>query len=216
VFICRHRLLGKLDAMLSGSELPVIGGFHSKRHDVPDMGFAPEPVYLINALAQTRDPRLATRLRRVADMLYHIDPAVSDYRFSYLHSIGYAAELLATPEAGAVAEEMMLRGEIRDQLVQRGAFVDARATSDYIAERFAYLGLCLARGAARCGFLSGYARLADYLEEMRLYLARSARRELVELLGCDHGFDRQKWIAEFENRNADKSIRPQAFIEIID
>ena len=42
--------------------------------------------------------------------------------------------------------------------------------------------------------LKGYRPLAGYTQEIRLYLARSARTELVELLEADHQFIREAWL----------------------
>ncbi len=203
-------LLERLDSMIAGDELPDAGELQ-RRHDMPDHGYAPDAVYLINAIAGTGDVRLVSRLDRVAGLL-ELDPKVSDHRFSYVHSIAYAAELLADRRAGEIAVEMMERPEIRERFLDREEH-DPRESYDYIGERFAYLGLCLARGAARCGLAEGYRRLVDYVGEMRLYLARSARAELRELLGTDHGFERQGWLAEIEKRSGESALKPQAYKE---
>jgi len=131
-----------------------------------------------------------------------------------VHSIAYAAELLADRRAGEIAVEMMERPEIRERLLDREEH-DPRESSDYIGERFAYLGLCLARGAARCAVAEGYRRLVDYVGEMRLYLARSARTELRELLGADHDFERDRWLAEIENRSKAGALEPRSYREFL-
>lgn len=197
------RLLERLDAFLESDELPDAGAL-DRRHDVPDHGFAPEPVYLINALAWTLDPRLVARLERVAELLT-VDPSVSDHRFSYVHSIACAAEILGTPEAGAVAASL-LRPAVTGQ---RLTGADPRPATDYVGERWAYLGLCLARAAARCGVRSGYDELARYVGELRLYLARSARRELVGLLETDHGYDVAAWLKEIARLTGKGSLPPR-------
>ncbi len=206
------RLLERLDSMIAGDELPDAGELE-RRHDMPDHGNAPDAVYLINAIAGTGDLRLVSRLEHVAGLL-ELDPKVSDYRFSYVHSIAYAAELLADRRAGEIAVEMMERPEIRERLLDREEH-DPRESSDYIGERFAYLGLCLARGAARCAVAEGYRRLVDYVGEMRLYLARSARTELRELLGADHDFERDRWLAEIENRSKAGALEPRSYREFL-
>jgi hypothetical protein len=91
---------------------------------------------------------------------------------------------------------------IEKRLLSRDT-ADPRETVDYIGERFAYLGLCLARAAARCGASEGYERLVDYVGEIRLYLARSARRELKDLLQTDCGYQTAAWRAEIEKRNGE-------------
>lgn len=202
------RLFERLDALLQGTTLPGFGVFE-RRHDMPDHGFAPEPVCLINALACTGDPRLVSRLNRVEQLL-QLDPDVSDYRFSYVHALAYAAELLADQSAGAVAARVMDRPGIRDRLLHRGSS-DPRETQDYIAERFAYLGLCLARGAARCGLPQGYRRLAEYVKEIRVYLARSSRAELRDLLETDCGFSGSAWLAEIDRRADDGSLPRRSY-----
>ncbi len=199
------RLLERLDSLLEADKLPDTGALE-RRHDVPDHGFAPEPVYLINAVAWTLDPRLVARLERVAALIT-IDPSVSDHRFSYVHSIAYAAEILGTPEAGAVAASL-LSPLITDR---RLSGADPRPTADYVGERWAYLGLCLARAAARCGLRSGYEELARYVGELRLYLARSARRELVGLLEADHGYDVGAWLKVIEGLSGRGPLRPRPY-----
>ncbi len=188
-------LLARLDALLGTNELPDAGALE-RRHDVPDHGFAPEPVYLINALAWTLDPRLVARLERVAALIT-VDPSVSDHRFSYVHSIAYAAEILGTPEAGAVAASLLSPPITGRRLTG----FDPRPAADYVGERWAYLGFCLSRAAARCGIRSGCEELARYAGEVRLYLARSARRELVGLLDADHGYDVGAWLEEINRLN---------------
>jgi hypothetical protein len=208
-------LLERLDAMLGGDALPGVTSLE-QRHDLPDHGFAPQAVYLINALAETRDERLVPRLRRTSELLT-IDLAVSDYRFCYIHSIGYAAERIGTLEAGMVARDLMVRTEIHDRLIPRGsqATERTRETKDYIAERYAYLGLCLARGVARCGIMAGYERLAEYTEEIRLYLARSARTELEDLLGTDKGYDKADWLEIIHTAEDRGTLKPQPFTMVL-
>ena len=199
------RLIERLDALLLPDTLPEPDEpMRNHRHDMPDHGFAAEPVYLVNAIAPTGDERLVPRLIRVASLI-RIDPTVSDYRFGYIHCIAYAAEHLATLEAGEVACGIMDRPEISERILRRNVD-DPRGAQDYIGERYAYLGLCLARSAARCGIAAGYRRLIDYVGEMRLYLARSARSELSEILRVDYGFNRDKWLDEIERRMNERTL----------
>ena len=81
---------------------------------------------------------------------------------------------------------------IMDRTLPRGA--DPRLNTDERLERFAYLELTLARALARCGDPEGYRILARVTGDQRLFLARSARRELAELAGLDHGFDPGAWL----------------------
>ena len=108
----------------------------------------------------------------------------------------------------------MSRTEIANALLTREG-ADLRETSDYIGERFAYLGLCLARAAARCGNMQGYRRLADYTQEVRLYLARSARSELFELLNVDCGFQQSVWLAEIDDRWEQDKIHPVPYSRVL-
>ena len=64
----------------------------------------------------------------------------------------------------------------------------------------AYLELCLARAAARCGSRNGLERLIVYLEDVRYVLSGSARRELSAVSGEDFGMDAQRWKAWLKER----------------
>lgn len=172
-------LLQRLSETLENGGLPRIA---HRRHIFPDHGFAPEPVYLVAALAQAKEPRVAVHLETIIDRL-ELDPEVSDDRFTYVHVVAYAAERLATPEAGRAAARLLEDPAFGDRIV--GSDRDPRACADAVSERFAYLALCLCRAVARCGMLSGWLGLVDFLDDRRSFLFRSAWLELRELASTD-------------------------------
>lgn len=180
-------LLSQVDQLLSDG---APGLWDRDRHDMPDHGWAPDPVYLINALAWAGDSRLVERLWRIRELI-ELDGTTSDYRFCYVHGAAYACEVLGSPDCTSLLQAWLSDPAIRARDVPRGG--DPRATQEYIAERFAYLELCLGRALARCGSKEGYELLIRYTGDMRLYLARSALQELRELTGVDSGFDAGAW-----------------------
>lgn len=182
-------LLAALVGRLNGAELPA---GQASRHLAPDHGWAPEPVYLIQALAHARDTQLVPVLERIAGRLA-LDAARCDHRFDYVHAIAYALERLADPAEAQVLRTLLADPAIRERTLPRGA--DPRLNTDERLERFAYLELCLARALARCGEPDGYRVLARITGDQRLFLARSARRELAELSGEDRGFDPAAWLS---------------------
>jgi len=180
-------LLRELDALIANG-LPGMAG--RQRHDMPDHGWAPRAVHLLNALAECGERRLIARLDIVLAHL-ELDRSVSDYRFCYVHAFTYAGERLAAVELIPLLQRLAGDPAICGASIARGQ--DPRLTQDHIAERYAYLELCLARALARCGSPGGYETLIAYTGDMRLYLARSARAELCELSGIDAGYDRAEW-----------------------
>ena len=158
--------------------------------DLPDHGWAPEPVFSINALGMARERRLAGILGKLAAKLV-MDPAKSDWRFAYVHAIAYALERIAAPDGVPVIAKVMLDPALHDRDLARGG--DPRKGVDVAGERFAYLELCLGRALARCGEAGGYRVLARYTGDLRMFLARSAWRELTELTGEDRGFNKEGW-----------------------
>ncbi|MEK7474663.1 MAG: FAD-dependent oxidoreductase [Candidatus Coatesbacteria bacterium] len=158
--------------------------------DLPDHGWAPDPVFSINALAQIREPRLVPLLGKLAAKLA-LDPAKSDWRFAYVHAVSYACERIASRDAVPVLRRVMADPPLQGRDLPRGS--DSRKGTDVAGERFAYLELCLGRALARCGEADGYRVLARYTGDLRMFLARSALRELADLTGEDRGFDRGSW-----------------------
>ncbi len=183
-------LLAEVEAALSAPELPRL--WAREHHHLPDHGWAPEPVYAINALALAGERRLVPLLVRLVDRL-PIDEHLTDYRFCYVHAVAYALERLALPEGIPPLVRLLGEPALSNRRLARDA--DPRRGADHVAERCAYLELALSRALARCGDPRGYDRLASCLEDQRLYLCRSARLELRELTGEDLGFDAAAWRA---------------------
>lgn len=202
-------LLRRLSALLEDGGLPRIT---HRRHIFPDHGFAPEPVYLVAALAQAGEPRLAAHLHEIVDRL-ELDPEVSDDRYTYVHAVAYAAERLATAEAAKAAERLRADPALRTRII--GSDSDPRDCADAVGERFAYLALSLCRAEARCGMLAGWLGLVDFLDDRRSFLFRSAWLELGNLSGVDLGYDAEAWRRALEESPApDKSTAGIAQREI--
>lgn len=182
-------LLPALREALEAEELPGLGS--APRHEMPDHGWAPDPVYLINALALAGEVDLIPLLGRLVDRL-PIDTNLTDHRFNYVHSVAYALEHLAHPSGVPVLEALSSRPALRNRELPADA--DPRRSADHAAERCAYLELCLARALARCGSPRGYETLVRYLGDQRLYLARSALLELQDVAGRDFAFDAEAWM----------------------
>ena len=183
-------LLPALREALESAELPALRT--ARHHDMPDHGWAPDPVFLINALALAGEPALVPLLEALAARL-PIDGNLTDHRFSYVHAIAYALERLAAPQGVPALESLLDRPALHDRFLPAGS--DPRRSADHAAERCAYLELCLGRALARCGSARGYRVLIAYLADQRLYLARSAFLELLDLSGVDLGFDEVAWLA---------------------
>ena len=79
---------------------------------------------------------------------------------------------------------------------------------DWVADRYAYLEVCLARALARCGDPGGYTVLFGYLNDMRSFLSGSALAELRELSGCDFRFDCGGWSEWLEENAASIECKP--------
>lgn len=205
-------LLRRLHELLSENSLP---RFEHRRHIFPDHGFAPEPVYLIGALALAGDLRLLRALERV-EALLELDPSVSDDRFTYVHIISYALERLpldgedtadveaeegsisrreARPnnvaDAQAIATHLLDHPALQSRIITGD--MDPRLCADAVGERYAYLGLCMNRALARCGGVRGWIGLTDYLSDIRSFLHRSALQELRDLSRMDLGYDGPAW-----------------------
>jgi len=180
-------LLEELRRQLGGEKLPPSP---RKSHEAPDHGYAPEPAFLINAIGLARDPRLVPLLKPLAERIV-IDSRKSDDMFSYVHAICYACERLAAPEAVEALEVLAEKPGIKGSALPEGT--DPRRSVSHVAERHAYLELCVGRALARCGAPRGYDVLIGYLGDIRGVLARSAHDELAELVGSDLGLAPKPW-----------------------
>jgi len=180
-------LLEELQRQLAADELPASP---QKSHEAPDHGYAPEPAFLINAIGLARDRRLVPLLKPLAERIV-ISPKKSDDAFSYVFAICYACERIADPAAISALEVLADKPGIAGSAIAFGA--DPRKSLGHVAERHAYLELCVGRALARCGSPRGYDILIGYLRDMRGVLARSAHDELVELSGSDLGHSPEPW-----------------------
>lgn len=183
-----HILERLVDEALEAEDLPSIWKYPDKLR--PDHGWAPDPTYWINAMGLSRDKRVIPLLQKLADRIDLSDPP-STFRFNYVHSVSYALERIADSDGIPILKQLLDVPVLHDRTQPRGS--DPRDSVDYVAERCAYLELCLGRALARCGDKRGYQVLASYTADHRIFLARSAVAELMELTGVDHGFDTAAW-----------------------
>ncbi len=202
-------LLPALAEALESDELPALRT--ARHHDMPDHGWAPDPVFFINALALAGEPALVPLLARLEARLA-IDGNLTDHRFNYVHAVAYALERLAAPQGVPILESLLRRPALRDRVLPAGS--DPRRSADHAAERCAYLELSLGRALARCGSPRGYRVLIAYLADQRLYLARSAFLELLDLSGCDFGFDGAAWLDWLASREG--ALRPLPYDRRLD
>jgi hypothetical protein len=87
--------------------------------------------------------------------------------------------------------ENLLKDEYISGFVNRSRY----GTKPHLAS---FLELNLATAAARCGSLSGYRRLIDYLEDRRYQFRKYAHDTLGGLTGQDFQFDRAAWEKHLE------------------
>jgi hypothetical protein len=149
-----------------------------EHHSAPDHGWSPEPCYWIAVASRLRDPALVPALEAVA-ALVQVDPKRCDESFDYIHALAYAAERLATPRALPFLSRLAALPGIQKRDIP--FHTDFRKSVDWVADRHAYLELCLGRAMARCGSAAGYAILKRYLGDQRGFLVRSAKDELAAL-----------------------------------
>ena len=180
-------LLAELERQLGGEKLPPSP---RQRHEAPDHGYAPEPAFLIRIVGRARDPRLVPLLRPLAQRI-PLNPRRADDAFEYVFAIAYACERMALPEAIEALEILADKPGIKGSALPAGA--DPRRSLDHVAERHAYLELCVGRALARCGATRGYEILIGYLGDIRGTLSRSARMELADLAGRDLGPAPEPW-----------------------
>jgi hypothetical protein len=94
---------------------------------------------------------------------------------------------LVFPEFIPLLRELLALPELKNSIQKEGIQVDL------IGERMTYLSLALCRALARCGEKNGLLMLADFVEDNRSLIARSAQDELIALLGVDFGSSNIKW-----------------------
>lgn len=192
-------LLADLDAIL-GNQADMAGKPPYHAFAMPDHGWAPPGAHAIVALGLAGERRLIPRLERAAGLLAP-ERGSTDWTFCWILAMAHAAERIAEPALVPVLLRLPGLPALVDRRLPRSAPL---AAIDVGGERHAYLALCLARALARCGDRRGHALLIGWLDDQRLFLARSARRELAELLGHDHAFDAAAW----ETRLATVAVQP--------
>lgn len=176
----------------------------------PEHGWAGDPVYSLYAISLTdRGADTAPLLERVAAQV--ADDAASftsktHSPFEYVRVICAVAERHPGPVMMPALETLLAKRCLRELSVRYDA--DLRLTVDSVAERRAYLELCLGRALARCGDRRGYEILLRYTDDVRGALARSAVDELVDLLGEPGQRDAAGWAALIDERAADAGVKP--------
>ncbi len=152
----------------------------------PEHGWAPDPVYSLHALSfMGPRPELAPLLAKLASKIQDREAryaSTTESQFEYVLAIAAAAERCAGPELIKPLEYLLQRRSLTNQDLPAGR--DPRFAVDPVAERRAYLELCIGRALARCGDERGYHILLRYCDDLRAALARSAQDELTELLGA--------------------------------
>jgi len=151
----------------------------------PEHGWAGAPAYSLWAIAISGAGRqaagLMTTIARMIPDNADLFASKRDSPFEYVRAICAVAERCPgpamIPALAVLLEKDCLRGQCSPQ------DGDPRKASDRVAERLAYLELCIGRALARCADPRGYDILAAYADDARGPLARGARRELAVLLG---------------------------------
>lgn len=195
-------ILNRLEDVLKESSLPE---YPHRRHLFPDHGFAPEAVYLVQALSLTGEKRLVEVLRRIVDAL-ELDPETSDSMFPYAYAVCYAADRIACVELQPPLAVLADKPAVAGRMV--GPDDDLRRVADPVAERYAYIELSSFRALARCGSRRGWQGLVAYLADRRSFLHRSARLELRDLAGIDLRYDQDGWSAWLEDTRSWNVPRP--------
>ena len=77
----------------------------------------------------------------------------TDAQFCYVHSISYAAERMIDDEFVPILEELLENPQIGGRFLSTDD--DPRKTVDWVADRYAYLEVCVGRALARCGSPGG-------------------------------------------------------------
>ena len=184
-------------------------GAHRKNLWIPpEHGWAPDPVYSMYAVGLTSRgeelaPILETVARRMDDCAERFG-VKRESPFEYVFAVCQVAERNAGPAMIAPLEALLAKGCLRDLVIPYDG--DPRRATDSGLEKRSYLELCLARALARCGDRRGYDILLAYLNDVRGVLARSARDELVELLG--EPADRDRWARVLRRRGKNLPVKP--------
>lgn len=156
----------------------------------PDHGVMAEPTYLINSLSRVGNKKIMIVFKELVERIVKADRDYKDNRlcmFNYVEATAYAAERLVFPEFIPLLRELLSLPEFNNCIQKEGIQVDL------IGERMIYLSLALCRALARCGEKDGLLKLADFVEDNRSLISRSAQDELITLLGVDFGRNKIMW-----------------------
>jgi hypothetical protein len=196
-------LHNELNKLLGGDRLPDEVYASNLNHLLPDHGFVPMPVFLINNLALSGDESAIRFLRIIVNKF---DQIAEDYQvmWGYTFGLAYAAERLALPEISPLIKKILAHDIFQNRLIMRGGNLGKCA--DTRSERHAYLRLCLSRALARCGSVEGCLHLLDFFEEARITFAVNARQELTAVTKQDFGYDKAQWLSWLEQNSA--NIKP--------
>ncbi|SFJ51205.1 FAD dependent oxidoreductase [Halobacillus dabanensis] len=183
-------LIKEIEKELSGGVLPKRSSFIRHTQLPPDQGAMPDVVYLMYALALTKDERSIAVWRKVAEWVEPSEGNLKDmYKgtFYYIDALCDGAERLARPECIPVLESLHRHETIRNQMRTRAL------EPDYFKERQAMLELAIGRALAVCGSSQGLHILIDYLSDYRSLLADQAHTYLRRLTGEDFGKHVPEW-----------------------
>lgn len=181
-----------LQALKSELPLPLRMGSLRWCHPAPDHGVMTETTYLVNVLSRAADPKVMQVFTQLEEGIRTAD---RDYRnprlriFNYIESFAYAAERLVFPDFIPLLERLLELPELQNRVRVSGI------EQDFIAERQAYLVICLARALARCGSRAGLLKLVEFTADNRSLLARCACDELLMLTGLMLGNKVEEWKA---------------------
>ena len=165
-------------------------------HNYPDHGVMSEVSNLVNTISRVPSKKSIPILELIAERICMVDRDYSDVRqcmFNYIESISYCCERLGYEELLPMLDKLIELPELQNRVRRDEVEIDI------MGERLAYLVICLARAMARCGSKKGLLKLAEFVEDNRVLLARSAIDELIVLTGFDFGANALTWKEEINN-----------------
>ena len=177
----------------------------------PDHGVMTEVTYLVNTLSRAPSRKSIPLLEKLANRITKVERDYKEKRqcmFNYIESVSYCAERLAYRELVPLLELLLGLPELQDSVQTDGLELDI------LGERLSYLVISLSRAMARCGSREGLTKLAAFVVDNRILIARCATDELVTLTGKDFGNDFNAWI-EYINKYPD-SIETKPWCLTID
>lgn len=156
----------------------------------PDHGVMPEVVYLLHGLSRVTDRSVLPAFQEAVSRIERAERDYGDERtrvFDYVRVVAAAAERLGWEEFVPLLERLLALPELEESLARPSI------STDHLAERKAYLVLCLARALARCGRKAGLIKLAELTADDRAVIAKSAHQELMVLTGVEVPRSRERW-----------------------